>query len=141
MTNSIKSALITVVLAVAAIIMVSMTSCSSTEPQSPMFNTFRVKVLENNTISFVRVPKYLSAVYTYGDTVWVNFDRHLIDDTCNTTMQCVLQPYVTKMSYEDVIDVDGTDSINTYTIYDADHQEIGVVKANRLDSLINADNL
>ena len=42
--------------------------------------------------------------------------------------------------YEYIMLVDGTDSINVYTIYDNEHKIIGTVKSNKLDSLIDNDN-
>jgi len=139
MTNSIKSALITVVLAVAAIIMVSMTSCTSNASgNAPIYNTVRIKVLENNTINHLRIPNNLMTVYTYGDTVWVDLERHVLDDTCDSAMQCVIDNV---KSYDYLLEVDGTDTTNIYTIYDANRNKIGTVNSHRLDSLIDADNL
>jgi hypothetical protein len=67
----------------------SIVSC--TEPTSPVYKTKRVVILENNTISFVRIPSSLDSVYKVNDTVWVNLVTHKIDDTCNTTMMAVIK--------------------------------------------------
>ena len=64
-------------------------SCS-TETRQPPFKTKRVKVLENNTISYIHVPSGLDSVYKYNDTVWVNMETHRIDDVDTTTMMCVI---------------------------------------------------
>lgn len=48
---------------------------------------YRVKVLENNTITWA---KSSVDVYDTGDTVWVNLEDHFIDDTSNVTMKCVI---------------------------------------------------
>ena len=42
--------------------------------------------------------------------------------------------------YEYIMTVDGTDSVNRYSIYDNVHNFVGNVTADKLDSLINADN-
>jgi len=123
---------------VAIIILLLNSSCtSSVSGNRPAFITHRAKVLENNTITFVRIPDYLSKVYSYGDTVWVDMAKHIIDDTSDVTMQCVIQPDV---SYDYFLEVNGTDTTNYYTIYDENHHSIGTVDSHRLDSLINADN-
>lgn len=72
-------------------IAISIVSCTdSTTP--PPYKTKRVVVLENNTVSFVRIPIGLDSVYRISDTVWVNMETHRIDDTCSTTMMCVIKP-------------------------------------------------
>jgi len=42
--------------------------------------------------------------------------------------------------YEYSFEVDGTTNTLIYTVYDDRHHLVGTVKANQLDSLINADN-
>jgi hypothetical protein len=49
-------------------------------------------VLENNTVSYVNIPRGLDSVFTYNDTVWVNRLTHRIDDTDSFTMKCVIKP-------------------------------------------------
>jgi hypothetical protein len=125
---------------VALLILLANQSCTSNASSGnrPAFTTHRAKVLENNTITFVRIPDYLSKVYGYGDTVWVDMAKHVIDDTSDITMQCVIEPDV---AYDYFLEVNGTDTTNYYTIYDENHNSIGTVDSHRLDSLINADNL
>lgn len=125
---------------VAILILLANQSCTSSASSGnqPMYTTYRIKVLENNTISHLRIPTNLNTVYTYGDTVWVDMARHMLDDTCDVTMQCVIEPSV---AYDYFLEVDGTDTTNYYTIFDASHHVIGTVDSHRLDSLINADNL
>jgi hypothetical protein len=64
-------------------------SCT-TETRKPPFKTKRVRVLENNTISYIHVPFGLDSIYKYNDTVWVNMITHKIDDIDTTTMMCVI---------------------------------------------------
>lgn len=71
--------------------MVVLSSCSNT-PTVPTYTTQRILVLENNTVSYVNIPKGLDSVFTYNDTVWVNMLTHRIDDTDSFTMKCVLKP-------------------------------------------------
>lgn len=54
------------------------------------FMTVKVRVLENNTISFVLVPIEMNTVYDKGDTVWINLETHLIDDLSVYTMLAVI---------------------------------------------------
>ena len=68
-------------------IAISIVSCQEGEPP---FKVRRVLVLENNTVSYVHVPRGLDSVYRNNDTIWVNLETHKIDDTCNTTMMGVL---------------------------------------------------
>lgn len=70
-------------------IAISIASCNHPE-STPPFITKRVVILENNTVSYVHVPRGLDSVYRNNDTVWVNLETHRIDDTCNTTMMGVL---------------------------------------------------
>ena len=56
----------------------------------------RVKVLENNTISYVMEKNPM--VYQVGDTVWVDIPNHSINDIDTNTMKCVLLP-VSKSAY------------------------------------------
>lgn len=67
----------------------SIVSCTDTK--CPVYKTRRVVILENNTISFVHIPRALDSVYKIDDTVWVNLVTHRIDDTCNTTMMAVIK--------------------------------------------------
>lgn len=126
------------------LVMVIMSSCNTSDRSGNIHNTFstvRIRVLENNRISFLRIPDHLSKIYTTGDTVSVDIDRHMIDEASESDLaiRCVIELPIYKSEY--TFDVDGTDSVNIYTIYDADHNKIGVVKPNQLDSLIDADNL
>lgn len=68
-------------------IAISIVSCQETQPP---YKVRRVLVLENNTVSYVHVPRGLDSVYRNNDTIWVNLETHKIDDTCNTTMMGVL---------------------------------------------------
>lgn len=59
-------------------------------PVPHQLTTVRIKVLENSTISYVRLDSIeLSVVYPL-DSIWVNLATHRMDDTCNTTMRCVV---------------------------------------------------
>jgi hypothetical protein len=71
-------------------IVVALSSCNHPESKPP-FITKRVVVLENNTVSFIHVPKGLDSVYRYEDTVWVNLLTHRIDDSDSLTMMCVIK--------------------------------------------------
>jgi hypothetical protein len=73
-------------------IAISIASCQHPESTPPLYKTKRVVVLENNTVSFVRIPTGLDTVYRNNDTVWVNMETHKIDDTSSTTMMCVIKP-------------------------------------------------
>lgn len=130
--------LIGAMIAIAIMLLNQSCKSSASSGNRPMFITYKIKVLENNTTSHVRIPTHLSNIYSYSDTVWVDLATHTINDTLDNTMQCVIQPYT---SYEYFLEVNGTDTTNYYTIYDADHHSIGTVDSHRLDSLINADNL
>ncbi len=55
-----------------------------------VYKTVRIKVLENSTISYVRLDTTQLKVLHDQDTIWVNLATHLMDDTCNTTMGSVV---------------------------------------------------
>jgi hypothetical protein len=99
----------------------------------------KVLMLEGNTISYINLPTHLSDIYNVNDTVWVDMEHHCIDDTGRYTMKCVIIP-TTNIEY--YINVSGgIDSNNVYSLYD----NTGVLisnnfEANKLDSIINADN-
>lgn len=63
---------------------------ASCETKQPSFKTKKVKVLENNTVSYIHVPSGLDSLYTCDDTVWVNMKTHRIDDLDSTAMKCVI---------------------------------------------------
>jgi hypothetical protein len=65
-------------------------SCSYPEPKQ-QYITARVILLENNTVSFVHIPKNLDSIYRYDDTVWVNVITHRIDDGDSLTMMAVIK--------------------------------------------------
>lgn len=72
------------------IVLITVFASCATETRQPPFKTKRVRVLENNTISYIHVPSGLDNVYKYNDTVWVNMETHKIDDIDTTTMMCVI---------------------------------------------------
>jgi len=74
------------------------TSCNDvdTKPRhagndTPSFIFYRAVILENNTISYCKVPERLKDVYYSNDSVWLNLATHTIDDTSANTMRAVLQ--------------------------------------------------
>lgn len=67
----------------------SIVSCKENQP--PPYKTRRVEILENNTISFVHIPRSLDSVYKTYDTVWVNLVTHRIDDSDSLTMMGVIK--------------------------------------------------
>lgn len=73
--------------------MIIMSSCTpnNASGNTPISNTLRIKVLKNNTINHLRIPNRLMTVYTYGDTVWVDLTRHVLDDKCDSAMRCVIE--------------------------------------------------
>lgn len=60
----------------------------------------RAKVVENNTIAYVRINRNIIRSYEPGDTVWVNLATHRIDDVSDISMKAVLYPD-TQYSYYD----------------------------------------
>lgn len=57
-----------------------------------VMKTIRAKQLEPQAsiITLVKLTPEEWEHYMPGDTAWVNLETHRIDDTCNTTMACVL---------------------------------------------------
>jgi len=51
---------------------------------------FKVKVLENNTISHLKVNSRDFHDYSNGDTIWLNMETHVADDTCENAMKAVI---------------------------------------------------
>lgn len=52
---------------------------------------YRVKILENGTISYCNLTLDEQLSMHPLDTVWVNLATHRIDDTCTTAMKGVIQ--------------------------------------------------
>ena len=75
-----------------AIAAISLASCKdvNNSGRRPYVVNLRAKVLESNTITYVRLPVDKFDIYRDKDTVWVNLQNHTIDDTCTTAMQCVI---------------------------------------------------
>jgi len=48
----------------------------------------RVRVLENNTITYCDVKNY---TYKAGDTLWIDLAKHIVDDTAQYTMKAVVE--------------------------------------------------
>jgi len=71
-------------------VIVALTSCNYPESKPP-FVIKRVVILENNTVSFIHVPRILDSVFRYEDTVWVNLLTHRIDDSDSLTMMAVIK--------------------------------------------------
>jgi len=71
------------IITIIALIILFLTSCS----ENVETHTWRAKVLENGTISYVISDNPVLQLY---DTVWVNLDTRTIDDTSNNTMKSVL---------------------------------------------------
>ena len=75
-----------------SILAVLATSCGTdnTPKNNQITHVWRAKVLENGSI----VPVYTTygecGLYHMTDSVWVNLATHRVDDTCTTTMLCVL---------------------------------------------------
>jgi hypothetical protein len=74
-----------------AAIAFSIASCNYSESETP-FVTKRVLILENNTVTFIHVPRGLDSVYRNEDTVWINLEKHRIDDLDSLTMMGVIKP-------------------------------------------------
>jgi hypothetical protein len=97
-----------------------LSSCSNQQPSGQLYNTKRVVVLENNTVSFVNIPRNLDSIYHDFDTVWVNLLTHRIDDRDTNTMMCVINP--SKIVNSDIIITlaDTVDDRKTYNIQFSD---------------------
>jgi uncharacterized transporter YbjL len=52
----------------------------------------RVKILENNTISYVNLNTNQKNTINFYDTVWVNLDKHTVDDIDTVAMKGVIIP-------------------------------------------------
>lgn len=96
-----KSAITTVLvlLGILSLCFVSCTSGSGNRVPSATANIaekaakdsiVRVLVMENQTISFVRIDKNIISAYNNGDVVWVNLATHRIDDVNETAMKAKL---------------------------------------------------
>jgi hypothetical protein len=51
----------------------------------------RVRVLENNTITYVHIPQNVQEVLLPSDTIWVNLEKHTLDDTDTSAMKAVIE--------------------------------------------------
>ncbi len=60
----------------------------ATSCEEPSYHQ-RVKVLENGTVCLIILDKFENN-YMIGDTVWVDVELGVIDNTCPTAMKCVL---------------------------------------------------
>ena len=60
------------------------------EPKPGQELLIRSRVLENNTMTFVKMTYEEALLFRPLDTVWVNLETHKVDDTCRSAMKCVL---------------------------------------------------
>ena len=74
-----------------------LTSCGASTPkpkrETPAGATpyhWRAQVLENSTITLVKMTLDERMVYEEGDSVWVDLATHRINDTLDNTMLCRL---------------------------------------------------
>ena len=56
------------------------------------FKVMKAKVLEGNGqfVTYAKLDSFQQQVFKPKDTVWLNMETHLIDDTCTTAMGVVL---------------------------------------------------
>jgi hypothetical protein len=65
-----------------ALIIITLASCSENRSGSrePKTNVARVRVLNDNTVNWIRLNAVETRVYQVGDTVKMNLNSHLISD-------------------------------------------------------------
>ncbi len=54
--------------------------------------TARAKVLESGTITYIDLNQTRAETLLVGDTVWLDLDTHIINDTGSCTMKAVILP-------------------------------------------------
>lgn len=95
--SDIKNLLIVFVLVIIGLCMSSCDSKSGKWNQKPPENTsvsvfpVRARVLENSTMSYVDLTFKQKLLFQSGDTIWLNLDTHLVDDTAQFTMKAELE--------------------------------------------------
>ncbi len=69
-----------------------LTSCGSKPNVSPKSYSYhwRAQVMENNTITVVKMTLDERLFYRDGDSVWVDLGTHRVNDTMENTMLCRL---------------------------------------------------
>ena len=80
-----------IILSMALMTFIAVFSSCNYPESKPQYTTTRVIILENNTVSYVHIPKALDSIYRYDDTVWVNVITHRIDDGDSLTMMAVIK--------------------------------------------------
>ena len=81
--------------ALTALIALTIASCSSepeiAKPIKPIpvgdIKTFRVRILENQTVTTIKMPDYDAQYFKPLDIIWVDIENHRIDDTLSTAMK------------------------------------------------------
>jgi ferredoxin-fold anticodon binding domain-containing protein len=66
-----------------ASIIIALASCGESKSgnREPKTNVARVRVLSDNTVNWIRLNAVETRVYQVGDTVKMNLNTHLINDT------------------------------------------------------------
>lgn len=54
------------------------------------WGTNRVRVVENNTITYVVLSRTQAEYLKLGDTIWLNVADHYVDDLSSNTMKAVI---------------------------------------------------
>ena len=75
-----------------ASIIIALASCSESRSgnRESKTNVARVRVLSNNTINWIRLNVIEAKVYQVGDTVKMNLNTHLVNDTDQNNKEYVL---------------------------------------------------
>lgn len=84
--NTLKLIIMRLLLVICAVLSLALTSCDD-----PKSGRIKVRILESNTVTLLKVDEQEFNSLERRDSVWVNLDTHVIDDTCNTAMKCVVE--------------------------------------------------
>jgi len=53
-------------------------------------HVIKVRVLESGTVTLCDVTASEAYNLTVGDTIWVDLEKHILDDTCSTAIKAVI---------------------------------------------------